>query len=328
MYFLPNIHWTIFSVAPLFREPTIALQETMKLCAPLVSYLFLVVSSARAFVVTPTRSATTPRRHDSLAAVETETSSSVIVVEESKNNSSNPRESGLALQLDSGTRKSHSVAENTAFVSGFFKGLSTRDSYANLLTSLYFVYQAMEESLDTTTEERVRALDDPKLRRLAALERDMEFFYQSSSNGDGQQQWQDCIQPSAATQQYMARIQAIARDSPHLLISHQYSRYLGDLFGGQMMSGMATRSLDLNGQGVAFYQFDEIDSVKDYIAEWYTILNNLDLTAKEKQEIVDEANFCFALNIAIFEELEGSPVKAMWTLAMNSLKLKLGLVQR
>ena len=31
------------------------------------------------------------------------------------------RSTGLALQLDDGTRKSHSVAENTAFVTGFFK---------------------------------------------------------------------------------------------------------------------------------------------------------------------------------------------------------------
>ena len=32
----------------------------------------------------------------------------------------NPRLSGLALALDEGTRKSHSIAENTAFVTGFF----------------------------------------------------------------------------------------------------------------------------------------------------------------------------------------------------------------
>ena len=32
------------------------------------------------------------------------------------------RSSGLALALDDGTRKSHSMAENTAFVTGFFKG--------------------------------------------------------------------------------------------------------------------------------------------------------------------------------------------------------------
>merc|ERR1712216_830690 len=40
------------------------------------------------------------------------------------------RKSGLALMLDDGTRKSRSVAENTAFVTGFFKGIAERDSFA------------------------------------------------------------------------------------------------------------------------------------------------------------------------------------------------------
>ena len=47
---------------------------------------------------------------------------------------SNPRKEGLALMLDDGTRKSHSMAENTAFVSGFFKGIATKESFANLGT--------------------------------------------------------------------------------------------------------------------------------------------------------------------------------------------------
>ena len=41
----------------------------------------------------------------------------------------NPRLEGLSFMLDDGTRKSHLVAENTAFVTGFFKGLSTKNSY-------------------------------------------------------------------------------------------------------------------------------------------------------------------------------------------------------
>ena len=45
---------------------------------------------------------------------------------------SNPRKEGLALMLDDGTRKSHSMAENTAFVSGFFKGIATKESFSNL----------------------------------------------------------------------------------------------------------------------------------------------------------------------------------------------------
>jgi heme oxygenase len=96
--------------------------------------------------------------------------------------------------------------------------------------------------------------------------------------------------------------------------------------GGQMMGGMATRSLDLeDGNGVAFYTFDDIPSPNIYITGWYDRLNGLDLTDEQKNEIVDEANFVFDLNIGILQELEGSPMKAIWTLTVNSLKQKLGL---
>ena len=236
----------------------------------------------------------------------------------STSDNDNPRLSGLAFLLDDGTRKSHSIAQNTAFVSGFFKGLSTREAYRSLLTSLYFVYTSMEDSFDSTSEQCVAALDDKELRRVEALERDMDYFYGS--------EWRGIIQPSPATQAYVSRIQEVAEKSPYLLIAHQYTRYLGDLFGGQMMSGMASRSLDLeDGQGVAFYQFEDIPGTKDFITDWYCRLNDLSLTDEQKKEIVDEANFVFDLNIGILEELDGSPLKALWMLAMNTIKLNLGV---
>merc|ERR1712032_273123 len=97
--------------------------------------------------------------------------------EASADESPNARLSGMALMLDDGTRKSHSVAESTQFVTGFFKGLADKDSYRALITSLYFVYAAMEKAMDNTIEERVKDLDYEHLRRLTSLERDMDFFY-------------------------------------------------------------------------------------------------------------------------------------------------------
>lgn len=82
--------------------------------------------------------------------------------------------------LDDGTRKSHSMAENTQFVTGFFKGLANRNSYRSLMTTLYYVYKAQEEAMDSTNEARVQILDYPELRRLESLKKDMEFFYGSN----------------------------------------------------------------------------------------------------------------------------------------------------
>merc|ERR1712232_1534764 len=121
----------------------------------------------------------------------------------------NPRKEGLALMLDDGTRKSHSLAENTAFVSGFFKGLGTRDSYRALLTSLYFVYTAMEESFDNSDLYAVKALDDDELRRVKALEVDMDYFH-----GSG---WKDKVKPTANARRYAERIREVAREKPYLL---------------------------------------------------------------------------------------------------------------
>lgn len=242
--------------------------------------------------------------------------SALCATEASVAEAENPRLSGLAFMLDDGTRKSHSMAQNTQFVSGFFKGLADRNSYKSLITSLFFVYESMEQAMDTTDEDRVRMLDYPALRRLPPLKEDMSFFYGAD--------WEGQIQPSAETKAYVARVREVAETKPYLMVAHQYTRYLGDLFGGQMMGGMASRSLGLeNGDGTAFYTFEEIPSAKDFITEWYQKLNDLDLTPEQKQEIVDEANLVFDLNIGLLQELEGSPLKAMLTLAINSLKERL-----
>lgn len=230
----------------------------------------------------------------------------------------NPRLEGLSFMLDDGTRKSHSVAENTAFVTGFFKGLSTKESYRSLLTSLWFVYGAMERAFDECQLEEVQRLDDKELRRIEGLRADMDYFH--GTNG------YENISRSFFTRKYVERIEKVAKEKPYLLIAHQYTRYLGDLFGGQMMSGMATRSLNLpEGKGVEFYRFEGIKNTKDYINDWYSRLNSLDLSSDQKKEIVDEANLVFELNIGIFQELEGSALAAMWSVAWVTFKEKLGL---
>ena len=243
-----------------------------------------------------------------LNAVEIDTSNKLL---------ENPREFGLALELDDGTRKSHSIAENTQFVSGFFKGLSNRKAFSSLVESLYYIYEAMEIVLDETNNEAVKAIDYPELRRIKALESDMIFYFGEN--------WREKSRPSMATMKYVNRIKTIGKDYPVLMVAHQYTRYLGDLFGGQMMGGMATRTLNVkNDEGIAFYKFNQINNVKEFINEFYKDLNQLGLEEDVRQAIVDEANLVFKYNIEIFEELEGNAISSIFRLLKSALKSKLG----
>ena len=97
-----------------------------------------------------------------------------------------------------------------------------------------------------------------------------------------------------------------------------------------MMGTMASKSMDLplkrNAQtgtpltGVQFYTFDDIDTTTTFIDDWYTKLNSLDLSMQQHQDIVDEANVVFELNIALLQELDGSPWHAAWKLTVGSLQ--------
>ena len=148
-----------------------------------------------------------------------------------RNSNDNPRLVGLAYALDTGTRKSHSMAQNTAFVEGFFKGISTPDAYRQLLTSLYYVYEAMEtdvldnpQAIHNPMRSMLTVLDAPALRRLPGLEADLEYFHGPD--------WKTTITPpSPATVAYLERIQTITETTAicqsYLFIAHQYTRYLG-----------------------------------------------------------------------------------------------------
>lgn len=64
---------------------------------------------------------------------------------------------------------------------------------------------------------------------------------------------------------------------------------------------------------------------QDFIEEWYTELNKLDLPEAEKERIVDEANYVFTLNIYILDELEGNALAVAFKLAVAALKERLGM---
>jgi heme oxygenase len=233
----------------------------------------------------------------------------------------------LALALDEGTRKSHSKMEESMpqFINGVlsyyqwcaFFSISSRDVFSQLVKSLYFIYSAMETSFDATDDPNVKALDTPQLRRVAPLKEDMAYFFGP--------EWASDLKMTPATLKYVNRVMLVAEEKPYLLVGHQYIRYPGDVTGGQIMSSMARRSLKLDrGLGTRFYEFNEISSRTDFIKEWYEKVNKLELSQKQKEEIVAEANLAFDLNMEIFKEMQANnqeaSVRAMWRLLKSVLR--------
>ncbi|MGF1494538.1 MAG: heme oxygenase (biliverdin-producing) [Microcoleaceae cyanobacterium] len=222
----------------------------------------------------------------------------------------------LATQLREGTKKSHTMAENVGFVKCFLKGTVEKTSYRTLVQNLYFVYSAMEEEMERHQDHPLLApLNFPELNRKHSLEQDLQYYYGSN--------WREQVAPSAAAQAYVQRIRDISTTSPELLISHLYTRYLGDLSGGQILKGIAQRGMNLsNGEGTQFYEFHDISDEKAFKANYREALDNLPVDQETANRIVDEANAAFKMNMNMFMELEGNLIKAIGQMLFNTLTRK------
>ncbi|RHY76980.1 hypothetical protein DYB38_006904 [Aphanomyces astaci] len=222
-----------------------------------------------------------------------------------------PAERGhLARDLKEGTQAAHAAAESVPFVTDFLHGRITQDVYRVMVCMLYYVYEELELQL-----RRAAASDNPvvvplhfplELERLPSLAQDLSFYYGSN--------WKE-VMPSKtpATAAYVARLEHIGSTHPSLLVAHAYTRYLGDLSGGQILKRHAIRAMNLaHGLGTAFYDFKRIESSHKAFKDGYRrALDAAMVDSAETKLMVEEANVAFELNMALFQdldELRGVPV--------------------
>ena len=222
--------------------------------------------------------------------------------------------SDFSKQLKEGTKKSHTMAENTSFVASFLRGVVDESKYRQLIANFYFIYHALESEMDLNKDNPfVGPMRLNGLERHDVLIKDCEYFY-----GDN---WRDTIRPTEETQKYVNRIHEVAKNNPELLIAHHYTRYMGDLSGGQILRGIAAKSLNLkDNEGLWFYEFDKIDDKKAFKNTYRNVLNNLRINQSQANAIITEANFAFRLNMYMFDELQGNGFWAFVKLIIGAIK--------
>ena len=198
---------------------------------------------------------------------------------------------------------SHREAESVSFVKNFIRGRIERTHYSQMQVGLYYVYEAMEKAIDKNRDHLQTLYLPEKLRRLPSLESDLEYLLGKN--------WKSENPPSQATLDYVRRIEEVAASDPVRLISHSYTRYLGDLSGGQILKKRAKAAMQLPENALQFYEFHNIkEGAKAFKNDYRRFLDNLRFENSDNgamsvhDRLVGEANVAFVLDMRLFEELD------------------------
>ena len=204
----------------------------------------------------------------------------------------------------------------------FLRGVISEENYRTLIKDFYFVYSALEEEMERLDDDEfLKPIHFKELNRLNALKMDLRYYYGPN--------WMMEIKPSEACIQYTERIHEVADKDPYLLVGHHYTRYLGDLSGGQILRNIAEKALDLpKGEGLHFYDFPKIDDKKAFKTKYREGLDKVTTDTSKINDIIAEANYAFRLNMYMFDELSGDSKDAWNSAAKVFLQTLVGAFKK
>ena len=195
------------------------------------------------------------------------------------------------------TRPNHGESEGADFMKDLMTGKGTRDDYIALVAQHYFIYEAIERAAALFSgDPEAAAFIAPQLTRLPAIVDDLEFLL-----GAG---WREQIAPLPTTVRYAARVDEIAAEGwAGGFIAHHYTRYLGDLSGGQVIRTLMQRQFGFETNGVGFYLFDQIAKPKEFKETYRDQLDAVTWDEAERERIIDEVVTAYRFNTDLFVDL-------------------------
>ena len=180
----------------------------------------------------------------------------------------------LSTAMREGSMAEHQEAEDSAFMSELLGGRVNEQGYADYLLRLRAVYAA-----DGADRPRPRSTTRPSPRSTTPPSSGSPRSTPTSTTGAPTAPARSTPPPPTPTAPGSSRPASGAA----LLVAHHYTRYLGDLSGGQAIGRILDRTFELDGQGVAFYDFPEIEKPKLYKDGYRARLDALGMSADEQE---------------------------------------------
>jgi heme oxygenase (biliverdin-producing, ferredoxin) len=198
----------------------------------------------------------------------------------------------------------HSGSEGAGFMADLIKGDGTREDYIALVAQHWFIYDALEDAARRMRRDPVASVFiSDKLTRLPALEADLEFLVGPD--------WRERIRPLPTTERYVDRIRRVGATWAGGFVAHHYTRYLGDLSGGQFIGRLMQRRFGFDTNGIGFYLFADIADPRAFKEVYREQLDAAPWSDDEKERVIEEVLLAYRFNTELFEDLARAKAEAV-----------------
>jgi heme oxygenase len=186
-------------------------------------------------------------------------------------------------------RRSDGSAVATGSLHDLLGGTCDVADYADLLGQYSFVYDALERAAARMADHPVAApFVSAQLTRMPAIRADLEYLVGPD--------WSELVCPLPATTRYVRRLNEVAAEWPGGFVAHHYTRYSGDLSGGQTLGRMLTDRFGFETNGILFTIFDQVADPSAFTDTYRAQLDAAPWSAEERERVIAEVELACELD--------------------------------
>ena len=212
----------------------------------------------------------------------------------------------FSARLKASTATIHDEVEHTSFMVDLMEGRLDVRAYSLLLMQYALIYAALEsKTREFADSPLVAPFHDSALFRTQRIHSDLEKLGTTTAGqcpnatspnlGDSD----SVVTVSAET--YADHLNRLTR--PEQLIAHHYTRYLGDLSGGQAIGALMGRHYSVPAEALTMWDFTKVGKTKPYKDAYRSHLDEIGANGGDEQLVIDETLTAFALNGRLLAEL-------------------------
>lgn len=192
------------------------------------------------------------------------------------------------------TWKEHEASKDSDFAVSIMSGEFGPRGFIEWQRALYPIYLKLENILKKNRNNSVlHIFDHRKLDRTQRIYSDLQKLGIDP-----------ILEPSPlkTIAPYVAAIQN-ASSVPQRLMAYHYTRYMGDMNGGQVIARAMENICGIDKDALSCYDFSEIGDAYHYRKQYKTLLELSPWTEEEREAFIDEAKIAYARNADMFDEL-------------------------
>ena len=190
------------------------------------------------------------------------------------------------------TAAAHERAESHVFIRALLSGQLNVRALVQMMESLVPVYDQLETSLrEASTDASVALFDHRRLDRTTRLRDDLRALGR-----------RDPVAVEPASRAYADAIRH-STTSPQRLLAHHYTRYLGDLAGGQAIARLVQRHYEVPSTVLSYYDFSDLGDLTHYRKQYKALLDLVPWSPTEQAEFITECQVSFEASSRLFSDL-------------------------